>query len=136
MSCMSDFLEQSALNYIYRGVAWTPAGTLYVMLGTSAWDDTGGTVPEVNGGGYVRAGIVKATGGWSAPGVAGTISNGTALNFGTATAAWGTVTHMALIDQSTGTGNVYMQGTLTASKVVGSGDIFQMAVGAVQVTFA
>jgi len=138
MSQMADYLEAAALNYIYRGVAWTPAGTLYAAAATATVaDNSTGTAGECAGGGYARVALIKGTAAWNAPGTAGLIDNISTLVFGTATDAnWGTITDIYLVDTSTGTGNVYMFGTLTATKVVGSGDIFQISAGDLDITFA
>lgn len=135
---MADYLEQAALNYIFRGVAWTPAGTLYAAAytATASLEASNGTANEVSGGGYARVAIVKGTAAWNAPDAGGTVDNISVLNFGTATADWGTITTISLIDTSSGTGNVYMYGNLTASKAIASSDIFQIAAGNLDVSFA
>jgi hypothetical protein len=135
---MSDYLEAAALNYIYRGVAWTPAGTLYAAAytATASLEASNGTANEVTGGGYARVALIKGTAAWNAPGAGGLIDNISVLNFGTATASWGTITTISLIDTSSGTGNLYMYGDLTASKAIASSDIFQIAAGDLDLTFA
>jgi hypothetical protein len=72
---------------------------------------------------------------WTAPGVGGTIDNVAVVNLGTATADWGTVTAAGIFNAST-TGTLLMYGTLTATKVVGSGDVFQFDIVALDVSFA
>lgn len=137
MAQMADYLEAAALNYIFRDVAWTPAGTLYAGAATSTVTDSySGTANEVSGGGYARVALIRGTAAWNAPGAGGTIDNINVLVFGTATANWGTITDIYLVDKATGTGNVYMFGTLTASKAVGSGDIFQISAGDLDIVFA
>lgn len=135
MSQFSDYFETAILNW-FRGTTFPAAtGSVYASLHTSATADDG-TGTEVSGNAYARQGITKATGSWSAPAAAGVISNSAAVVFPAATpATWGTVTHGALWDAST-VGNMLMHGALGASKVIGVGDVFQYAIGALTITVA
>lgn len=132
----SDFLENKLLDYYLRAKNWdgtanaTVPGTLYVALFTATPNDAGGGT-EVSGGSYARVGV--ATSGWNASS-GGLVDNIAAINFGTASANWGTVTHVGLYDASTG-GNLIDWGVLTASRVVNSGDgPVQFAAGALDLT--
>jgi hypothetical protein len=131
----SDFFETAILNW-FRGTTFPVAtGSVYASLHTAATDDTGGGT-EVSGNAYARQGMTKAAGTWTAPAAAGVISNAAAVIFPTATpGAWGTVTHGALWDAVT-VGNMLMHGALGASKVIGIGDVFQYAIGALTITVA
>jgi len=84
---------------------------------------------EVSGGSYARqlAGLSASADGVSA--------NAADITFPTATASWGTVTHVALMDTVTA-GNVVMHSILDASKTVGSGDTFKINAGDLDVTIA
>lgn len=96
----TDALENSALNYELRAVAWTP-GDLFAGLFTvspTADAGTGGT--EVSGGAYARQTLTRATGTWAAAS-AGTTSNSNAITFPVATANWGRVLTLGLWDAST-----------------------------------
>ena len=66
--------------------------------------------------------------------VDGATDNVAIITFPTATAAWGTVTHVAVYDALTA-GNMLKHGPLAASRVVASGDTFQIAVGALDIAF-
>lgn len=130
-TAMSDYLENEVLDHLLSAATFTAAGTLYYALFTAAPTDAGGGT-EVAGGSYARVAMTNnATNFPAASG--GQKSNGVLVTFPTASADWGTVTHMALIDNSTG-GNYYFYGALTASRLVKSGDIFRFAVG--NVTYA
>ena len=134
MAAMSDYLEQQILNHIFRNTAiFTPPANVYLALFTAAPSDSGGGT-EVSGGSYVRK-TVSTTTQWTAPGVAGLTDNINLQAFVTATANWGTVTHVAIFDAATA-GNLLFHGALAASKVVNSGDTFQFAVGDLDVTLA
>ena len=71
---------------------------------------------------------------WNAPGVGGLIDNVAEIAFTTATAGWGTVTDVAIVDTASGAGNILYYGALTASKVVNSGDTFKFNAGDLDVT--
>lgn len=92
-----DALENSALDYELRAVAWTP-GDYYAGLFTvspTADAGTGGT--EVSGGAYARQQITRAAGSWAAA-AAGTSSNSGAVTFPVATANWGRALTLGLWD--------------------------------------
>ena len=135
MSQMTDYLEAALLNHTFRGVAWTAPATVWAaaMLTNPVDAGTGGT--EVSAGGYARVAIIGTTTTWTAPGAAGTIGNAALLNFGTATADWGTVTGIAIFNADT-SGTCLMFGTLTANKAIASSDIFQIAIGDLGIQFA
>lgn len=128
MTAISDYLEQALLNATLRNVAYTSPATVYVALYTAAPSDSGGGT-EVTGGSYARQ---AAT--FGAPAVSGTgyaCANTGAITFASMPAA--TVTHAAILSASTG-GNLMYHGALTASKVVGAGDSFVIAIGSLVVS--
>ncbi len=135
MSQFSDYFEAAILNW-FRGTTFPVAtGSVYASLHTAATADDG-TGTEVSGNAYARQALAKAAGTWTAPAAAGVISNTAAVVFPAATpATWGTVTHGALFDALT-VGNMVMHGALGTSKVVGVGDVFQYAIGALTITVA
>lgn len=114
---LTDYLEQAYINWLRGSQMPTPPGTLYIALFTTATDDTGAGT-EVSGGGYARAAIAL-----SAPGAAGAVSNAAQVPFPIATGSWGTVTHAALMSAASG-GNMLVQGILSASKAIASGERF------------
>ena len=132
MSAIGDFAENAIQDWFWRGIAMTPPGTIYLALYTATPTDASDSGTEVSAGGYARKAIVKGTAAWNASS-AGTVTNLPAVIVGTATADWGTVTALAFYDTASGTGNEYWWGTLTASKVVQNGDIFQFAAGSISI---
>jgi hypothetical protein len=131
MSAISDYLENALQDWYWRNVSFTPPGTAYLTLYTSAPSDSGGGT-EVSAGGYARLAVIQGTAAWNASS-AGTVTNVSTLVVGTASADWGTVTALSFMDTASGTGNLQWWGTLTASKVVQSGDIFQFAAGSLAI---
>ena len=123
MSAASDYLENEVLDHVLGNGTYTPAGTIYVGLWTA--DDgleSGTLTSEVSGGSYARQSITfdAATG--------GSADSAATVTFPAATANWGTITHVALMDASTG-GNVLFHGSVTTSKTIESGDTFQISAG-------
>lgn len=126
MTAMSDYLENALINITLRGQSWTPISTVYAALYTTATDDaSAGT--EVVGGSYQRTAVTFA-----APSN-GVTSNSSTVTFNPASASWGTVTHFALYDASSG-GNRLYHGALQVSKTVDNGDIFTFPAGQLQLT--
>lgn len=118
---MTDSLETSLINHLFRGTAYTAPATWYVGLLTAGCSDSAAGT-EVSGGSYARAGVASGTGNWAATSAGnGTTSNVNAINFATPSAGWGTVTHFGLYDASTA-GNLLVCQALTVSKTINSGD--------------
>ena len=126
MAEFTDFMENKIIDHMLRAQAYTPPATVYVALFTSAPSDAGGGT-EVSGGAYARQAVTldAAAGGAS--------SNSADITFPQATADWGTVTHLALMDALTG-GNMLMHSPLDASKTVNNGDTFKFEAGDLDVT--
>lgn len=141
MSAMSDYLEVEIRKHIFRTGSFTKPTTLRVALCTAATTDaqTGSTITEVtNANNYSRTGPDPLDANWSAPDATGGLTdNVAAITFPTASGSWGTVSHIAIVDNAThASGNSLLHGALTASKAVGSGDVLQFNAGALDVTFA
>lgn len=106
----------------------SPSATRYVALFTAAPTDAGGGT-EVSGGSYARqvvafdAAASRAT------------SNTDTETWPTATANWGTVVAVAIMDASTA-GNMLWWSALTTSRTVNSGEIYEMAAGALDLAFS
>ena len=64
---------------------------------------------------------------------AGSVASNAEVLFATASANWGTVTHAAIFDASSG-GNLLRWGALTASRTVNSGDALRFASGQITLT--
>ena len=136
MSGMSDYLEQKTLNDLLNG-----ANPVYVALFTADPTDAGVTTNEISTVGTAYARLqVKPNGGaapyWNLAVANGTggfkVTNAQDLNFAVATAAWGTITHIALFDAATG-GNMLYSGALNAAKVIGNTDKFTIPANALVV---
>jgi hypothetical protein len=94
MAEMSNYLENALINGTLRATTYTAPTTIYVGLYTSDPTDAN-TGTEVSGGSYARTSVTF-----------GVPSNGASLNssaveFPQATADWGTVGWIGLLDAST-----------------------------------
>lgn len=121
MAAASDYLELKLLDHSLGTTSFTAPGTVYVGLYTSSpGDDDSGT--EVSGGSYARqsASFASASG--------GSASTDATITFPAATANWGTITHISIHDASTA-GNLLYHGAVTTSKLIESGDTFQISSG-------
>lgn len=129
----TNYLQAVILKMIFQGVAWTPPATLYVALSTAAFSfsATGSAMTEVVGGSYARVAVATNTTNFANPsgGAPTSTSNLVAITFPTATAAWGTVTSVYLLDAASA-GNALYGGDLSASKAINSGDTATFAANA------
>lgn len=122
----TDHLENELLDHVFRNASYTPAATVYVALFTSATDDTGAGT-EVSGGSYARQAVTFGAA------AAGAISNSAEINFPTATANWGTITHAAIMDAASA-GNMLAHTALDASKSINTNDVLRFATGEIDIT--
>src|SRR3990167_16312 len=138
MANISDFLEGQLLNTLFRSAAAYKPSAIYIGLWTATLTDaaTGATAGEVSGGSYARQQVTQADGSWSAPGAGGGTDNAAAITFPQATANWGTVTDVMIVDSASGAGKSLFYGALTASKVVNNGDTFKFNIGDLDITLA
>ena len=131
MAEFSDYMENKIIE-VMRATTFT-AVAAYVALFTStatvAELEAGTLTNEVTGGAYARqlAGLSAAS--------AGASSNAADITFPTATANWGIVAFVALMDAAT-VGNVLMHSALDVNKTVNNGDTFKINLGDLDVTVA
>jgi len=121
----SNYLETELLDHVFANNAYTSPTTVYVGLFTSNPDEDGSGT-EVSGGSYARQ-----SGSFTVSGNTATTS--AAIEFPTATASWGTITHIGIYDASTA-GNLLAYAGLTASKAIASGDVFRIPSGDIDIT--
>jgi hypothetical protein len=127
----SDYLENAVLDHLTGVATFTTPTNVYVALYTAAPTDAGGGT-EVTGGSYARATVAKGSTNWNTASN-GATSNKTAITFATATADWGTVVAVGLLDNSTG-GNLLAWADLTANKSVPNGATASFAAGELDIT--
>ena len=122
----SNFLETEILDHVFAGAAYTAPTTKYLALFTAVSDGETGSVTEVSGGGYARQSVAFTTSG-------NTTSNNAAVEYPTATANYGTVTHVAVFDAST-SGNMMAYAALSSNKTIETGDVFRVPSGDLDIT--
>lgn len=121
----SNYLETKVLDHVFSNTAYTSPSAVYVALFTSNPDEDGSGT-EVSGGGYARqAGSFSVSG--------NTATTTAAIEYPTATADYGTVTHVGVYDALT-SGNLLAYAALTDSKNISSGDVFRIPTGELDIT--
>lgn len=121
----SNTYETNVLTWTFTADAVTRPTAWYIGLYTTdPGEAQGGT--EVSGGSYARqAATFTVTG--------DTASNSAAIEFPAATASWGAITHVAVLDASTG-GTQIAYAALTTSKTIDTGDILRIPTGDLDIT--
>ena len=121
----TDYLETKLLAHTFSNTAFTTPGTVYVALYTVAPTDSS-TGTEVSGGSYARQSAAFTTSG-------NTASNTSAIEYPTATAGYGTVVAVAVLDSLSG-GNMLAYAALSANKTIATGDVFRIPAGDLDIT--
>ena len=119
MAEISNYLEDALINATLRNTTFTSPATVYVGLYTTNPTDAN-TGTEVSGGSYARQSVTFA-----APSNGLSASNAD-VTFPQATANWGTVGWIGILDAST-SGNLLYHTALDAAKTIETGDIFKIA---------
>jgi hypothetical protein len=134
---ISTYLANKLLDLMFRNIDYGKPAT-YVALATVAIADTddGAAMTEVTGGTYGRV-QVNVNGGaeptWDLAAL-GVVDNTHAITLPTATASWGTVTSVAIMDGGTeDSDNVLFYDNTMADQTVGTGDTVTFAIGALDI---
>ena len=153
MTAASNYLELELLDHSLGGSggAWTAPTTVYVALfsnsgggaatalesGTNSTSGTGNWgYYEINNGSYARQSVTFAAASGGSKSSNSTVSFPVATaNYDSAGSQGATVTHLAIMDASSGS-NVIFWGALTTSKTVSSGDQFTISSGNLTVSLA
>ena len=123
----TNFLETEILDHVFAGAAYTAPGTHYLALFTAAPGETGGgTEVTTSGTAYARQSVAFTTTG-------NTTSNTASVEYATATASFGTVTHVGVFDAATA-GNLMAYAALSSSKAIDTGDVFRVPTGDLDIT--
>lgn len=132
MSAWSDSAEAALLNHIFRGVAISFPATWYIALYTADPTDAGSaTTNEVSTAvwtNYTRQGLARDTSAWTAAAAEGggghAVKNAAKVDFGSATVTGDpiAITHVGLVDTSSGAGNLWLHGALAVPRTITNGD--------------
>ena len=123
----SNTFETRVLTWVFTTDSATRPTAWYMALFTSnPADDASGTEVRTTGTAYARQSATFTISG-------DTASNSAAIEFPTATASFGTVSHVGVFDASTG-GNLIAYAALSTSKAIDTGDVFRIPSGDFDVT--
>lgn len=140
MANFSDYIEQQIFNHIFRNDTFAKPSNIAIALTTGVLLDsqTGNTIPEVpNASGYARVTNASGDSFWDAHGTDGPGDNAAEIAFPVATADWGLISGVAIVDNGTyGAGNLLMWGYLSIPRTVLSGDTFKFNAGNLDITIA
>jgi len=124
---LSNLFETRVLTWLFTGDAVTRPSAFYIALFTSnPAEDASGTEVSTSGTAYARQSATFTVSGNEA-------TNSAAIEFPTATASYGTVTHIGVFDASTG-GNLIAYAALTTSKAIDTGDVLRINSAELDVT--
>ena len=123
----SNSAETLVLNWLFTAGSATRPTAWYLALFTSNPDeDASGTEVSTSGTAYARQSVAFTVSG-------NTASNSAAVEFPTATASYGIVTHVGVFDASTA-GNLIAYAALTTSKAIDTGDVMRVPAGDLDIT--
>lgn len=123
----SNYLETELLDHVFANNAYTAPSTLYLALHTATPDEDGsGTEVSTSGTAYARQTVAFTVSG-------NTATTSAAVEYPTATANFGTVSHVGIWDASTA-GNLIAYAALTSSKAIETGDVFRVPAGDLDIT--
>jgi len=132
MSSFGNYLENELLDHVFGAAAYSAPATLYLALSTADPTDDGSGLNEPSGGSYARLGVTNNATNFPAA-TGGSKSNGVDFTFVTATASWGVISHMAIMDAASG-GNLLGHAALTSSKTIDNGDTVIFEAGNLTIT--
>jgi len=121
----SNNLETKILQYVFAETAYTQVTNHRLALFTATPTESGGGT-EVSGGAYARQSVTFTVAG-------NTASNNAAVEYPTATADWGTITHVGVYDATTG-GSLMAYAALSSSKSIETSDVFRVPSGDLDIT--
>ena len=115
----SNTFETHVLNYVFTSTSVTRPTAWYLALFTSnPAEDASGTEVSTSGTAYARQSVTFTVSG-------NTATNSAEIEFPTATAAFGTVSHVGIFDATTG-GNMIAYAALSTSKAIDTGDVMRV----------
>ena len=125
----SDNAETLVLNWVFTSSSATRPSAWYLALFTTDPTDADtGTEVSTSGTAYARESVTFTVSG-------DTASNTAAVEFATATASYGTVSHVGVYDAVTG-GNLIAHAALSTAKTIDTGDVLRLPAGDLDITLA
>jgi len=124
----TDHAEDLTLKWLLTTGTATRPTSWHVGLFTTDPGETGSGT-EITGNSYARTAAAFTVSGTSPT----EATNSAAIEFPAASGNWGTITHIGVFDAASG-GNMLVHASLTASKTIGSGDVFRIPAGDLDIT--
>ena len=125
----SNYLSNEILDHVFSGNAFTAPSNYYVALYTVAPSASGGgTEVSASGTGYVRRTATFTTSATQS-------TNQSAVEFPTATAAYGNVVAASVMDATSG-GNLLAFANLTSAKNIAIGDVLRIPANDLDINLA
>jgi hypothetical protein len=126
-------LRNALLDHALGGPDYTRLTTVYIALYTASPTSAGGgTEVSTSSTAYARQSVTNDTSSWSASS-AGVKSNLNLIDFGTATANWGTIVAGTIMSASS-SGYILYFGPLTTSKTINTNDGFRIPISGLVLT--
>lgn len=120
-------------NYLFGATSFTPNGTYYIGLSTTAINANGTGVTEPTGGGYKRVAVTNNKTNFT-DSTGGIVQNKVQFEFPESTKAWGTITHVFISDgPTTGGGNILYYDALTTPRTVQTATILLFAINSMKI---
>ena len=124
---LSNTFETHTLNYLFTTTSVTRPTAWYIALFISnPAEDASGTEVSTSGTAYARQSATFTVSGNEA-------TNSAAIEFPTATASYGTVTHIGVFDAASA-GNLIAYAALTTSKAIDTGDVLRLPANDLDIT--
>lgn len=117
----TDYLENEVLDHILGGADFVRPASVYIALSTTTPAENGSGFTEPAVGAYARVAVTNNATEWPAAS-SGSKANANAVQFPTATADWGLITHYGIYDAAS-SGNLLMVGEMSPAQQVYDGDI-------------
>ena len=118
-------------NYLFGATSFTPNGTYYIGLSTTAINAAGTGVTEPTGGGYKRVAVTNNKTNFT-DSTGGIVQNKVQFEFPESTTVWGTITHVFIADSLTG-GNILYYDALTTPRTVQTDTILLFAINSMKI---
>lgn len=134
---LSNSYETLVGDALLRGQSLTGPTTVYVGLFTADPTDTGDFTSEVSGNAYARQAVTFGTANPD-----GTFASAADVTFPVATGSWGTITHIALINEDGASDVIMLSGELVDAngtadpKTITTNDQLKIAAGSLTALFS
>lgn len=130
----SDHIADEILDHLFDNASYTYVATYLALIITNPVTAgmTGSTITEPSGGSYARKQVLSSAWDAAVSGDPSYVDNTAEIPFVTATANWGTVIALAVVDASSNGNLLFFDNTMT-DKAVNDGDTAKFAAGVLDI---